>query len=432
MSSHQLKWRIPFTIVAGSLAATIAASAAFAGQTVDGPMAFEPIAGSSYSQTTSSWGDEPWLIPAGYSQALVSDEIADLGGGAGLDVYPGADDLTDMSTVNETGKWAGRFLYRTHEQDSNGAVTVIDLSTGVTKVLVKQGEGVDETGLPWRDLDGLRWTPWGTLLFAEEEDQGHLFEIVLDPQDPSTALAVYDRPAVGLIRHEGIEVGPDGSVYVIDELNGGSIFRFVPDRYGDLSSGQAHALKITDIGDAAQVWNSGDDHTGPFEWVALDQAQAMVDAKVAADAVNATEYGRPEDVELIDRTLYVNNTTEDRTIAIDLAAGVVSTFVLKGLNVPVENSAASITGFNNPDNLAEGPDGRLWIVEDNFASDIWVAESDLDGDGAADGVHLFASLKDYGAEGTGLYFGQDPHTVFVNLQHTAADRDGTWAITNRR
>lgn len=166
--------------------------------------------------------------------------------------------------------------------------------------------------------------------------------------------------------------------------------------------------------------------------IALDQDQAMIDANVAADAVNATEYGRPEDVELIGSILYVANTTEDRVIAIDLNSNTVATYVQKGLNVPVENSGASITGFNNPDNLADGPDGQLWIVEDNFASDIWVADKDLDGDGAADGANLFASLKDSGAEGTGIYFGKDPHTLFVNLQHAAADRDGTWAITNRR
>ncbi len=40
---------------------------------------------------------------------------------------------------------------------------------------------------------------------------------------------------------------------------------------------------------------------------------------------------------------------------------------------------------------------------------------------------------DGGAEGTGIYFGKDPHTLFVNIQHAEADkRDGTWAITNRR
>ncbi len=76
--------------------------------------------------------------------------------------------------------------------------------------------------------------------------------------------------------------------------------------------------------------------------------------------------------------------------------------------------------------------GRLWIVEDNVPSDIWVTEDDHDSDGAADGVFLFASLVDPGAEGTGIYFGKDPHSLFVNIQH--ADKplaDGTWIISNR-
>ena len=68
----------------------------------------------------------------------------------------------------------------------------------------------------------------------------------------------------------------------------------------------------------------------------------------------------------------------------------------------------------------------------------------------ADDVHLFASLRDgswtcddnqggqcfdwgdNGAEATGIYFGKDPKTLFVNIQHAEAElRDGTWAITNR-
>ena len=35
-------------------------------------------------------------------------------------------------------------------------------------------------------------------------------------------------------------------------------------------------------------------------------------------------------------------------------------------------------------------------------------------------VDLFASLKDTGAEGTGIYFGKDPKTLFVNIQHSSA------------
>ncbi|MDA0677055.1 MAG: hypothetical protein O2788_03505 [Chloroflexi bacterium] len=63
-------------------------------------------------------------------------------------------------------------------------------------------------------------------------------------------------------------------------------------------------------------------------------------------------------------------------------------------------------------------------------SDIWIASGDNNGDGVADEVALFASLADYGAEGTGIYFGKDPKTMFVNIQHSQnPDGDGTWAIT---
>jgi secreted PhoX family phosphatase len=427
--------RILFRLTAALLALTPVA--VYAGQTVNGPMGFDPISGSAYGQLTNAW-TEPFIVPAGFDQRKISDETD-------LDIYPGQDDLDDMNTVNETGRQAGRYLYRTHEVDDLGAVSVVDLS-GVRppKVLVQEGNPAFPEITSAKDLDGLRWTPWGTLLFAEEEleepvvgvqDFGHLYEIILDPSDPMVAIDVKDRPMVGRLRHEGIDVGTDGAVYVIDELDGGSIFKFVPERRGDLSAGQLYALKLTNILDSEQAFSPNivlRPHTGPFEWVALDMAQVVVNANAAADAENATEYGRPEDIEIIGQTLYVANTTEDRVIAIDLQKQVVSTFVLRGTNVPTENSVQQITGFNNPDNLARGPDGRLWIVEDNVPSDIWVAEKDQNKDGLADAVHLFASMKDSGAEGTGIYFGKDPKSLLVNIQHANKPlADGTWMITKR-
>ncbi len=160
--------------------------------------------------------------------------------------------------------------------------------------------------------------------------------------------------------------------------------------------------------------------------------RSAIDADVAADEVHATEFGRPEDVEVIANVLYVANTSEDRVVAIDLKREVLTSFVQAGVNVPEENRGTGTTGFNNPDNLAKGPDGRLWIVEDNVPSDIWVAGRDAGNDGTADSVDLFASLTDSGAEASGIYFGTDPHTLFVNVQHPdKALADGTWAITNR-
>jgi hypothetical protein len=93
-----------------------------------------------------------------------------------------------------------------------------------------------------------------------------------------------------------------------------------------------------------------------------------------------------------------------------------------------------VTGFKGPDNLANGPDGKLWIVEDNAFSDIWVYDprsKDANQDGYRDGVHLFASLKDKPAEGSGIYFGKDPHTLFVNVQHSGTGNDKTMAITKQ-
>jgi uncharacterized protein len=181
--------------------------------------------------------------------------------------------------------------------------------------------------------------------------------------------------------------------------------------------------------------------------------QAQIKAHAAATAVGATEYCRPEDLERIDSTLYVALTCEDvdnpantsgknaaghnvgAVLAVELgdqpSAGYV---VASGKNTPFENHATATTGFAKVDNLANGPDGKLWMVEDNDYSDIWVFDprsADANGDGYRDGVHLFASLKDKPAEGSGIYFGKDPHTLYVNVQHSGTGNDKTMAITKQ-
>ena len=438
------------TAIAAALGAAIAGFAC-AGPNGNGPMVFEAIPGSAYAPELTTdptiLNSEPWKIPEGYRQYIVSDE-------SDLDLYVDSD-WNDMNTVNETRKHAGRFLYRTHEvrpngpgDDANsvrndggsgGAVSVVDLRTG---------EAVEVAGRSdWEALDGLVWTPWHTLLFAEEVNAaerpdpehpdaccGLVYEAELDPLDPTKAVAIHPRPLLGSMSHEGIETDAEGNVYIIDEDRkpNGQIYRFVPENYGDLSSGTLYALKVAD-----------GMQTGAAEWVELELDPETFNAEEAAKAAGATGYCRPEDVERIAQTLYVALTCENVTAPATSGPGAVlaitldntpevSYFVAPGVNVPAENRAAGITGMRSPDNLADGPDGRLWIVEDNVPSDIWVAEPDRDGDGVSDGVRLFASLKDDGAEGTGIYFGKDPHTLLVNVQHSATGNDKTIAITNRQ
>jgi hypothetical protein len=388
-----------------------------------GPFAFTPIDSSANS---AQWNPAaPWKLPEGFSQRIVSGE-------ADLNVYDnGRNDWHDMNTVNETGKHAGRYLYRTHEVrgvPEGGAVSVVDLKTGEARVLAQN--------VTWTALDGIVWTPWGTVLFAEENTNGRLFEIVLNDEDPMYGV-VHERPAVGLLAHEGIQVGNDGAVYVVDEFrgqkegHGGGIYKFVPDSYGDLSSGKLYVLKVTGSGDG----------TGQGEWV------GPIDPYTAAQSgttAGGTGYNRPEDLQIIGDTLYAAITEgeyvagqqvyDGRVLAIDLSSMEVSNFVKPGVNVAVEigkpGDANFQSGFDNPDNLAATPDGKLVIIEDNVPSDIWIAGKDKNHDDAADKVELFASLSDPKAEGTGIYFGKDPHTLFVNVQHSASpDGDATWAIS---
>jgi hypothetical protein len=55
---------------------------------------------------------------------------------------------------------AGRPVPVPHETLTDGAVSVTDLKTGETRVLVQR--------VDWHRMDGIVWTPWRTLLTAEE------------------------------------------------------------------------------------------------------------------------------------------------------------------------------------------------------------------------------------------------------------------------
>jgi uncharacterized protein len=387
------------------------------------------------SADAANWdASAPWKLPKGFTQTVVSDESS-------LNIYDGGrDDWHDMNTVNETGPMAGRFMYRTHElrypsnQPEGGAVSVVDLETGETRILIQD--------ISYDALDGIRWTPWNTLVFAEEKAGGRFFEIILS-DDMMSAADVIDHPAVGRLAHEGIELDSEGNVYIVDEHRGrtsgcngvtpcgGGVYKFVPDTFGDLSSGSLYVLKVT-----------GPDGTGLGEWVGPIDPYT---AREAGTVAGGQSYQRPEDLEIIKNTLYIavtegprdeNNKEyyEGRVLSVNLDTMKVSDFVKPNVNVSVEigkpGEETFQTGFDSVDNLAETPDGKLMMIEDNKPSDIWVASPETNEFGASEEVWLFGSLMDPGAEGTGIYFSPtDAKTLYVNIQHSVAeDGDGTWAI----
>lgn len=439
-ATAMLKKRLAKTLIIGLMVLNAACTTGFIKQTGDSKyMRFEAL---KESANTANWNpNAPWKLAKGYTQKLISNE-------SDLNIYDrGRNDWLDMNTVNETGADIGRYLYRTHEvrnAPEGGAVSVVDLKTGQAKILAQDTS--------WNLLDGMRWTPWGTLVVAEEKTAGRFFEIFIDSNKPTSVLKISDRPAVGRIAHEGIAIDKHGNIYLVDEHRGrstgcsgvtpcgGGIYRFVADRYGDLSSG---ALYVLGFADSTTNNSAALDNTGLAKWL------GPIDPSIARQS--GTEFGgasyqRPEDMEIINNILYVAITEgpydeygqelyEGRVISINLDTMLVSNFVKAGLNVAVEIGKPGETGhqsgFDGVDNLAQAPDGSLVMIEDNKPSDIWFASTKTDERGASLQVKLFASLTDPGAEGSGIYYSPvDPRTLYVNIQHSrAADGDGTWAIS---
>jgi secreted PhoX family phosphatase len=396
--------------------------AAPAGEAGSGAFQFEPVP-TSAPCTAGGNAAQPFVLPPGYSQRVVAFEG-----------QPGFRNNPDMNTQNETGPDAGRYLYRPHENGpGNAGVSVTDLVTETTRELSFRPD--------WERLDGIVWTQWQTLLTAEETNA----QAAPDPQypqarrglvyelDPVTGAATA-RPALGSKSHEGLRFDPEGNLYSISESNPGYIYKFTPDRRGDLSSGQLYALKITE---------ADGDRTGEARWVPLDRTAVQIDADAEATAAGATAYDRPEDVELATATgnahgganrLYVAVTEpeETRVLAIDLreeAGGAthdtayVWDYVRRGMpNVPAD--------FEWPDNLALDRSGNLYIAEDppsnppGRGADIWMAEppNAVGTHAPAARVVRFASLTDCAAEPTGLYFnkGKEPR-LYVNAQHRGGD-----------
>ncbi len=228
---------------------------------------FTPLAASSACVgEVGTRQAKPFVIPAGYEQQVVAQE-GDPGTNANTDNW-------DMSTQNEFGKDAGRYIYRTHENRRGQAsqVSLTDLQTGQSKVLAERGD--------WEAFDGIVWTPWGTILAAEEvivstatdpqvpqAKAGLVYEFFVDRNDPSrldpsrekitpgdgtsdtTRDGIRAGPAIGSKSHEGMRFDKRGNLYGIAESRGrttvgvaGAIFRFVPDRKGDLAKGQLQAF----------------------------------------------------------------------------------------------------------------------------------------------------------------------------------------------
>ena len=339
----------------------------------------------------------------------------------------------------EPGKW-------------NPSLQSISLSDGTVTTLMR--------GMT--SCDGIRTSPWGTIIATEEEDDGGVYEII-DPLalkdvavidratgETTDPAHVIKRTGMAVIAWEGFHVTPEGVVYGGDELrpgsdtdgvDGGAIFKFIPAtlhtgaaitslEQSPLVAGKTYALQVQCQGSEIQYGQGCE--IGKGAWLEVDPANARVDA----DQKGATGFYRPEDLHGDPsyrgpgvRFCGANTGNEEAEnyaeviCTVDMAPTEAPQADAEGklvFSVATNRFVEGDTAFNSFDNLSfQGKTGMLYVVEDHPNGEIYACLPDGgDRDIKTDGCVLVLAVKDTSAEPTGFIFTDDGMTAYVSVQHS--------------
>ncbi len=356
----------------------------------------------------------------------------------------------------------------------NPGVQRIELATGNVETIIR---GMAR-------CDGIRTTPWGTILATEETGDGAAYEIlaplttteltiaarggageaatIVDAAGNATDLAV-KRTALPTIAWEGLFVLPNGVVVAGDELrpgsyeltldnagteanfggvtDGGAIFKFIPATLHNgaaisalsespLVTGSTYALQASCRDNRPQFGQGCE--IGNASWLAVNPDNAREEANIAG----ATGYYRPEDMHLDPDYVNPDNADAVRFCWANTGNRGAQNWgeVICGIDSSPATATADLTvslnrfiegdsELNAPDNLAFQPGtGILYVIEDNQNGDVWACLPDGDDQGlTSDGCVRVLSLNDRSAEPSGFAFNPDGTQAWLAIQHSGDD-----------
>lgn len=411
----------------------------------------------------------PWVVPPGVTfEPLTSMEEVEADPSQSVIRNEGLgnnESMWDMADFSPNGK----YVFIPHETLYGAGVSRYHIPRDHMEILW-QGDGLgaeDNWNGDYGAFDPSTVTPVGTLLLGEEwSGEGRLVEIrnPLVPNPANVRVRVLENfPRVA---HEGLRFSNDtNTLYYVDEFNSGSVYKavFQSNDYG--TNAQHYVLSVDAFdGEAADLWNDPSNatatRTGAATWIPITDASGnaltVVDpfqggpnsdpreddgargGRKVADELGGTPFGRPEDMEIgrlanynevmyfaatSERTIYSIEMTGDTTAIVRVFADDTNTPKNLGFD-------ATTAELNSPDNLAVDAYNNVYIIEDapnssSTGGDIWFAR-DADGDGVAESVDQFLSLRVNGSEATGMIFNpQKPDQFILNIQHpTTTDSSG--------
>ncbi|ENO84145.1 PhoX family protein [Thauera linaloolentis] len=399
-------------------------------------------------------------------------------GDALLQTSADATGTSAFGTINNCGNgWTPWDTYLTCEENFNNYFGSTTEGDGRSAAQKRYGLSSGATSYGWEQFVD-------RFDYKKEPNESNRFGwiVEIDPFDATSTPK--KRTALGRFKHENAayRIGTDGTVaiYMGDDQADDYVYKFV-------SSGKyiaGNPRNNANLLDAGKLYvarfkagaTSGD-FMGDGEWVLLDrdatpelagfanQAEVLIHARLAADAVGATKMDRPEWVSVHPESgeVYVTMTNNSgrstadeanprlqnrygqivrwREAGNDPAATTFEwdIFVLAGNPVKytdrndLKSGSANVTTdntFNSPDGLGFDKDGRLWIQTDGNYSNAGEYEGQgnnqmLCADPASKEIRRFF-VGPQECEVTGLTFTPDSKTMFINIQHPGEGGNSHW------
>ncbi|HEY2740880.1 MAG TPA: hypothetical protein VGI69_01715 [Gaiellaceae bacterium] len=241
------------------------------------------------------------------------------------------DKNTYLVLKNQTGAdpnydYGTHFLFQGHEVpgvvNANGVkgsyITRINLDADIAHRVTLLAT-TDSSGNPIAGIDGSTWDPWAKrLLFTTENSSAPTYAATAGY--PSSVTDV--SGALGRGGYEGIQDDSEGNIWIVEDIGGSGkqgttakqpnsfVYRYVPEKPGDLAHGKLQVLQVWDNGHAvtfaSQAAINAPDQvdlrtygkTFQTKWVTIHDTavdgNAPFNANTLAKAADGTPFKRPE------------------------------------------------------------------------------------------------------------------------------------------
>ncbi|MGA9254315.1 MAG: PhoX family phosphatase [Roseobacter sp.] len=425
-------------------------------------------------------GNGKWALvrDSAYNRRItpLNTEMTFSGPAAGHDRMKTNADPTGMKVIGTINNCAGGMTpwgtYLMAEENFHGYfwTDVVDADGKPDVSAQAEAKQMERYGVPGR------WYAWGQYYdrfnIDKEPNEPNRFGWVVEVNPRNPDAAPIKHTALGRFRHEGAEttVSKDGYlvIYSGDDNRFDYQYKYVSDGkvtdetsvFGSalLSEGTLYVARFDEDGSIA--WLPLVHGNGPLNASNgfTDQADVLIDTRLAADLLGATPMDRPEDAQPgPNGTAYLMLTNNTRRTADQVNAANPRPESSFGHIIEIKEANedhAAITGtwsilvkcgdptvaavgaewnpetsengwFGSPDNCAIDADGRLWISTDQGSNWGKTGKSDglyaLETEGDLRGHSKLFFRCPVGGELCGPYFHDSGETLFLAVQHPGTD-----------